>query len=60
MDEKDKVARKIRNMKKYVDFLRIWWIAFIKLSYIQNNRVGGERENLPWGHGDTMWIAWNL
>jgi len=43
MDEKDKVARKIRSMKKYVDFLRSWWIAFIKLSYIQNNRVGGER-----------------
>jgi len=44
MDEKDKVARKIRSMKQYVDFLRSWWIAFIKLSYIQNNRVGGERE----------------
>jgi len=21
----------------------IWWIVFIKLSYIKNNRIGGER-----------------
>jgi hypothetical protein len=35
------------SIQKDLDWMHgrvwIWWIVFIKLSYIRNNRIGGER-----------------